>query len=79
MCSHLARRVPTAAPPTGSQVVMRTERPPWLSGIGVVVGPDQVWFPDPGSVFVAFRTGLTRLIDVADLMIVGVLAEGGED
>ncbi|MGH3914162.1 MAG: hypothetical protein ACRDTC_12260 [Pseudonocardiaceae bacterium] len=58
-------------PPTGSHVLVRPQRRDrWIDGTGLVVGPDQRYFPQPSAVSVAFPTGMTTLIDVADLMIV---------
>ncbi|MGH3917166.1 MAG: hypothetical protein ACRDTC_27710 [Pseudonocardiaceae bacterium] len=64
-------------PPLGSQVVVRPQRRDrWIDGTGLVVGPDQRYFPHPAAVFVAFPTGMTTLIDVADLTIVALPADG---
>ncbi|MGH3915569.1 MAG: hypothetical protein ACRDTC_19505 [Pseudonocardiaceae bacterium] len=58
------------APPTGSHVRVRPQRRNrWIDGTGLVVGPDQRYFPHPTAVFVAFPTGMTTLIDVADLTL----------
>ncbi|MGH3912323.1 MAG: hypothetical protein ACRDTC_02755, partial [Pseudonocardiaceae bacterium] len=65
-------------PPTGSRVVVRPQRRDrWIDGTGLVVGPDQRYFPHPTAVFVAFPTGMTTLIDVADLTIITSPAGGG--
>ncbi|MGH3914670.1 MAG: hypothetical protein ACRDTC_14880 [Pseudonocardiaceae bacterium] len=67
------------APPTGSHVVVRPgRRDRWINGTGLVVGPDQRYFPHPTAVFVAFPTGMTTLIDIADLTIVAPRADGDE-
>ncbi|MGH3915677.1 MAG: hypothetical protein ACRDTC_20055 [Pseudonocardiaceae bacterium] len=59
------------APPPGSHVMVRPQRRDrWIDGTGLVIGPDQRYFPCPTAVFVAFPTGMTTLIDVADLMLV---------
>ncbi|MGH3912830.1 MAG: hypothetical protein ACRDTC_05385 [Pseudonocardiaceae bacterium] len=59
------------APPPGSHVRVRPQRQDrWINGTGLVVGPDPRYFPHPTAVFVAFPTGMTTLIDVADLTLV---------
>ncbi|MGH3943167.1 MAG: hypothetical protein ACRDTG_31995 [Pseudonocardiaceae bacterium] len=55
-------------PRTGDRVLLRTPRPPWLVGTGLVVGPDQTFFPRPDAVHVLFPTGMVRLIDVHELV-----------
>ncbi|MGQ0778136.1 MAG: hypothetical protein ACT4NY_27615 [Pseudonocardiales bacterium] len=47
---------------------MRTPRPPWLVGVGLVIGPDQKFFPCPGAVHVLFPTGFAQLIDIPELI-----------
>lgn len=65
-------------PPKGSCVVVRPARcGRWINGTGLVVGPDQRYFPNPASVFVAFPSGMTTLLDVADLKIVALPAAEG--
>jgi len=59
----------------GSWVTVRS-RAGWVGETGLVVGPDQRWFPRPHSVFVKFGSGLTLLIAVTDLTVV---AEAGEE
>jgi len=54
--------------PTGSAVIVTSRSGRVLRGL--VIGPDQQFFPRPRSVFVQFDSGRTRLIDVADLTVV---------
>lgn len=50
--------------PTGSLVLVKTRN--GAGKVGLVVGPDQHWFPRPKSVFVQLGDRV-RLIDVTDL------------
>lgn len=52
----------------GSWVTVRS-REGRVGETGLVVGPDQRWFPRPHSVFVQFGSGLTLLIAVTDLIV----------
>ena len=51
---------------TETRVVYQTRDGRWVPGI--VMGPDQDYFPSPAEVFVSFPcTGLTRQVPVGDL------------
>ena len=53
--------------PTGSLVLVKTRK--GAGKVGLVVGPDQHWFPRPKAVFVQLGDRV-RLIDVTDLTAV---------
>ncbi|MGQ0773515.1 MAG: hypothetical protein ACT4NY_03705 [Pseudonocardiales bacterium] len=60
---------PAVSIPSRDSRVMVTAHGPRHGQKGVVVGPDQRFFPRPRAVFVQFDSGRTLLIDVADLTV----------